>query len=217
MNKQNSIQHSKNAESLQNTNHATHIRNTRSGQQPSTSTSSTSNVKSHEQTNKVESMSSNIQHVHETSTSHQSSTNDALSLSEQEIGGPSSRTRSSKHIDLEEEKSKKIRINRAVYQALNTGQRTKLNGEPLPPNKMALIIRDMDDNFVEFYVKPTTPLSPTFVRFLQEISRTRQEVRFLFDGIRLSDIDTPADKEMISGDSIDCIWSVTGGNSKTTY
>ena len=125
--------------------------------------------------------------------------------------GPASRTRSSYSSTSSLEMRQRKILEESIQFALNNGQQTKQNGDPLPPGKMAITIRDMDGQSIEFYVRPQAPFSPIFHRFADFINRTRSEVRFLCDGDRLVNSDSPASKDMISGEAIDCMWSAIGG------
>ncbi len=125
--------------------------------------------------------------------------------------GPSSRTRAATSQHQSTVDTHRNELGRAVITALTTGRRVSLNGDPVPDDKMPITITDIEGTTIEFYIRPLCPFSTIFSRFACHIHRTRSEVRFLFDGDRLSNIDTPVSKEMIGGDNIDCIWSMTGG------
>lgn len=126
--------------------------------------------------------------------------------------GPACRTRSSISSTAALLARQKRELEESAAFALCNGQQVTSDGNPLPQGKMAISIVDMDGNRIEYYVRPLAPLSPIFHSFARNINRTRSEVRFLCDGVRLFNTDSPASKDMISGESIDCMWSATGGS-----
>mmetsp|Transcript_39214 Transcript_39214/g.97130 ORF Transcript_39214/g.97130 Transcript_39214/m.97130 type:complete len:98 (+) Transcript_39214:81-374(+) len=68
-----------------------------------------------------------------------------------------------------------------------------------------------DNNEILFKCKMTTPLSKLMNAFCQRQGVTMQSVRFLFDGQRINQDQTPTDLEMEDGDSIDVMVQQTGG------
>ena len=129
--------------------------------------------------------------------------------------GPSSRTRAASNPSKAAEKAKeRADLETAANVCLSTAPATTSTGQPVPPGKIILTVRDMNDYTVEYLIRPTCPLSTMFENFLvHHIRMNKNDVRFFFDGERLCDIDTAAGKGMISGDFIDCFWSVSGGNT----
>ena len=130
--------------------------------------------------------------------------------------GPSSRTRAaSDPVKAAEKAREQAELEQASQACLSSAPATASNGDPIPPGKIILTVRDMNDYTVEYLIRPTCPLSTMFENFLvHHIRMRRNEVRFSFDGARLCDTDTAAGKGMLSGDSIDCFWSLSGGHRR---
>jgi len=127
--------------------------------------------------------------------------------------GPASRTRSSTdRVTSAERTQRRRQLDRAAQRCLEESRRFRPDGERIPDGHISLTIRDIHDNTVDFNLRPLTPLGDIFEMFLCHIQKSRRDVRFMFDHIRLTDIHTPAELGMRSGDSIDCFWAVLGGD-----
>ncbi len=119
--------------------------------------------------------------------------------------GPATRTRSSRDPIATAAKAKeRADLYITAQMCLSQGPHRRPNGDPFPPGRIPLTVKDMNDNTVEYFIRPLSPLSHIFHNFVNQIKLRRNEVR-------LTDIDTPASRRMISGDSIDCFRSVSGG------
>ena len=62
-----------------------------------------------------------------------------------------------------------------------------------------------------FKVKPTTRFEKIFNAFCQKKAVDQAQVRFVFDGARISPNSTPADLDMTDGDTIDAFLEQIGG------
>ena len=96
----------------------------------------------------------------------------------------------------------------AQVQPENTAQQ---NAPPQQPEKIRISLRDMEGNTVDYRVRMTSPLSPILHNFARGLYFQRNEVRFHFDDLRVSDKSTPISLGLIEGDTIDCFWSQLGG------
>jgi small ubiquitin-related modifier len=74
-----------------------------------------------------------------------------------------------------------------------------------------LKVATQDGNEIFFKCKMTTPLSKLMNAFCQRQGVTMQSVRFLFDGQRINQDQTPKDLDMEDGDSIDVMVEQQGG------
>eukprot|EP00466_Bigelowiella_natans_P010041 jgi/Bigna1/90329/estExt_fgenesh1_pg.C_670078 len=80
--------------------------------------------------------------------------------------------------------------------------RTMKNRDGNAPERISITVRSHDGNEVIFKVKQTTPFSRIFEAYCQKVGEEKPSVRFLFDGDRISGIQTPADYDMRDGDEI---------------
>ena len=64
---------------------------------------------------------------------------------------------------------------------------------------------------VDFRIKNTTPLRRAFDVYCERTGHARAATRFLFDGVRIADDDTPLRLGMLQGDTIDAIVQQVGG------
>merc|ERR1712046_498835 len=69
-----------------------------------------------------------------------------------------------------------------------------------------------DGNEIYFKCKQTTPLQKLMRAFCQRQGVQMNAVRFLFDGTRVRDSQTPKDLAMEDGDIIDVMMEQTGGH-----
>jgi small ubiquitin-related modifier len=65
---------------------------------------------------------------------------------------------------------------------------------------------------VHFKIKKTTPLAKLMDTYCQRMGLSRNSIRFLFEGSRLQDQQTPKELEMEDGDSIDAMLEQLGGS-----
>mmetsp|Transcript_53087 Transcript_53087/g.139542 ORF Transcript_53087/g.139542 Transcript_53087/m.139542 type:complete len:93 (-) Transcript_53087:415-693(-) len=68
-----------------------------------------------------------------------------------------------------------------------------------------------DGNEIFFKCKATTPLSKLMHAFCQRQGVSLNSVRFLFDGTRINEHQTPSDLDMEDGDVIDVMVEQQGG------
>jgi len=64
---------------------------------------------------------------------------------------------------------------------------------------------------VHFKIRKTTPMSKLMDAYLERQGVQKDNVRFLFDGVRLTETDTPKSLAMEEGDTIDAVLAQTGG------
>jgi small ubiquitin-related modifier len=87
------------------------------------------------------------------------------------------------------------------------GGEVKASGEHL-----SLKVKSQDGNEVYFKVKKTTTFSKVMNAYCKKVGADMSSVRFLFDGQRLREEQTPADLDMEDEDEIDAMVAQTGGH-----
>ncbi|KOO33272.1 ubiquitin-like protein smt3 [Chrysochromulina tobinii] len=88
-------------------------------------------------------------------------------------------------------------------------------GEEAKPNTMQLKVVSQDGTEVFFKCKPDTKLEKLMRAFCQRQGVAMESVRFLFDGNRIRENQTPNELEMEDGDSIDVVVAQVGGTPTT--
>uniref|UniRef100_A0A7S3B187 Ubiquitin-like domain-containing protein n=1 Tax=Haptolina ericina TaxID=156174 RepID=A0A7S3B187_9EUKA len=78
-------------------------------------------------------------------------------------------------------------------------------------NHINLKVVTQDGNEIFFKCKATTPLSKLMNAFCQRQGVALASVRFLFDGTRINEHQTPSDLDMEDGDVIDVMVEQQGG------
>jgi len=76
---------------------------------------------------------------------------------------------------------------------------------------LSLKVKSQDGNEVYFKVKKTTAFSKVMTAYCKKVGQDPEQVRFLFDGVRVRPDQTPADLEMEDEDEIDAMVQQTGG------
>mmetsp|Transcript_31201 Transcript_31201/g.79545 ORF Transcript_31201/g.79545 Transcript_31201/m.79545 type:complete len:93 (+) Transcript_31201:163-441(+) len=76
---------------------------------------------------------------------------------------------------------------------------------------ISLIVKDQHGTEVMFKVKPHTKLGKVFSAYCQKKSLQNDAVRFLFEGNRVLDDQTPEQLDMEDGDHLDCVQNQVGG------
>lgn len=87
--------------------------------------------------------------------------------------------------------------------------------KPEPEVKAATInlkVKTQDGNAVYFKVKKTTSLRKLMDAYCKRVGKSPSDVRFLFDGHRINNDDTPEMLEMEEDDEIDAMVQQTGGS-----
>jgi hypothetical protein len=79
------------------------------------------------------------------------------------------------------------------------------------PKVLSINIKDQQENEVFFKIKTTTRLGKVFDSYCERQEVGRRSVRFLLDGDRIQDTDTPESLEIEDGDMIQCVLEQTGG------
>jgi hypothetical protein len=72
-------------------------------------------------------------------------------------------------------------------------------------------VKDQQENEVFFKIKATTRLGKVFDSYCERQEVDRRSVRFLLDGVRIQDNDTPETLDIEDGDIIQCVLEQTGG------
>ena len=80
-------------------------------------------------------------------------------------------------------------------------------------NIMNIVVKGQDGEEVHFKVKKTTPFKKIMDAYCTKRGLSREYVRFMIDGVRIQDSDTPKMKEMEDGDQIDCMMEQEGGGN----
>ena len=83
--------------------------------------------------------------------------------------------------------------------------------EDAAPKTINLLVNDPNGNEVNFRLKTTTPLAKMMKAYAQQTDRKLGMMRFLYDGIRLQDDDTPQSLEMKDCDYIQMVQEQQGG------
>ncbi len=86
--------------------------------------------------------------------------------------------------------------------------------EPKPEVKGQTIeikLKDQSENETFYKIKTTTKLNKVFDSYCERQSIARDSVRFLYDGSRIQDTDTPETLEMENGDMIEAFLQQIGG------
>ncbi len=71
-----------------------------------------------------------------------------------------------------------------------------------------------DGQVVQFKIKATTPFRKLMHAFCDRQRIVQNTVRFIFDGDRIKDTDTPRDLDMEDGDTIEVFANQTGGGGE---
>ncbi|KUJ13917.1 ubiquitin-like protein [Mollisia scopiformis] len=80
------------------------------------------------------------------------------------------------------------------------------------PKYLNVKVVDQSRNEVFFKIKMHTPLKKVMDAYCERQSIRREDIRFVLEGERITDNDTPLSKEMEDGDSIEVFREQTGGN-----
>jgi len=72
-------------------------------------------------------------------------------------------------------------------------------------------VKDQAGEETYFKVKKTTKMSKVFDAYAQRKGVQRKALRFLLDGERIQDDQTPDDLDLDENDQIDCLLEQTGG------
>lgn len=85
----------------------------------------------------------------------------------------------------------------------------KAEGKGAPA--ITLVVKGQDGSDLQFKVKTTTKFEKIFSAYCQRKSIQSSGYKFIFDGDRLQDNQTPADKDMSDNDVIDAVLEQVGG------
>mmetsp|Transcript_26863 Transcript_26863/g.43227 ORF Transcript_26863/g.43227 Transcript_26863/m.43227 type:complete len:130 (+) Transcript_26863:2-391(+) len=78
-------------------------------------------------------------------------------------------------------------------------------------NTITIRVKEQAGEETYFKVKKTTKMSKVFDAFAQRKGVSRGALRFLLDGDRIKDDQTPEDLDLDQNDQIDCLLEQTGG------
>jgi len=94
----------------------------------------------------------------------------------------------------------------------NTDTNNTSTEEPTEsPDHLNMKVKSQDGNEVFFKVKKTTQFSKIFGAYCKKVGADQASVRFLFDGNRVRDDQTPEQLGMENDDIIDAMVQQTGG------
>ncbi|KAI0773114.1 small ubiquitin-like modifier [Trametes elegans] len=91
-------------------------------------------------------------------------------------------------------------------------QETELKSEdPNAPINIKVTTQNGEEVF--FKIKRSTKLSKLQVAYANKVGKDVNSIRFLYDGARIGDDDTPASLDMEDNDSIDVMVEQVGGSA----
>jgi hypothetical protein len=79
------------------------------------------------------------------------------------------------------------------------------------PTYIQVKVKDQQENEVFFKIKPSTQMKKVFDAYCKTKSISRDSVRFLFEGERVQDLDTPEKLEMDDDNMIEVFSEQQGG------
>uniref|UniRef100_A0A7S3UZ61 Ubiquitin-like domain-containing protein n=1 Tax=Aplanochytrium stocchinoi TaxID=215587 RepID=A0A7S3UZ61_9STRA len=85
------------------------------------------------------------------------------------------------------------------------------NAVKKPAIQLTFRIADGNERKVKMNVKPNTKFGKMFVKLAESLSVDGSTFRFLFDGNRINEMDTPESIEVEDGDMIDVVMEQQGG------
>ena len=80
------------------------------------------------------------------------------------------------------------------------------------PEQLNLKVIGQDGQVIQFKIKPGTPFRKLIHAYCDRQKLVAANMRFVFDGERLQEADTPGGKDMEDGDTIEVFSHQTGGN-----
>jgi small ubiquitin-related modifier len=83
--------------------------------------------------------------------------------------------------------------------------------KPVSDRHIGLVVVSQDGNEVHFKIKQNTPLRKLMDAYCSRAAISMSSVRFLYDGCRVQEDDTPTKLEMEEADIIDVVMQQTGG------
>ena len=87
----------------------------------------------------------------------------------------------------------------------------KLDAAPEPAEQLLLKACDAQGAITEFKIRPTTKFAKLFRAIAEQKGVNKDMLRFMFDGERLKENETPVMKRMQNGDTIDIMLEQIGG------
>ncbi|KAE8216081.1 hypothetical protein CF319_g4887 [Tilletia indica] len=84
--------------------------------------------------------------------------------------------------------------------------------KPEPSEQLNIKVKDADGNEVFFKVKRHTRLSKLRKAYADRMGKQENQIRFVFDGDRITDECTPASLNMEDNDEIDAMVEQVGGS-----
>ena len=90
--------------------------------------------------------------------------------------------------------------------------------QEMKPDTLTIFVKDQSGVETHFRIKTHTLLKKVFTAYKKKTGQESVDsVRFLFDGERLKDDDTPDKLGLEEGDQIDVVMMMDGGNSITKF
>mmetsp|Transcript_1160 Transcript_1160/g.1793 ORF Transcript_1160/g.1793 Transcript_1160/m.1793 type:complete len:94 (+) Transcript_1160:98-379(+) len=80
------------------------------------------------------------------------------------------------------------------------------------PETITIRVKEQGGEETYFKVKKSTKMSKVFEAFAQRKGVQKNQIRFLLDGERINDDETPQSLELAENDQIDCLLEQQGGN-----
>jgi len=81
-----------------------------------------------------------------------------------------------------------------------------------PGEHVNLKVCGQDGSEVHFKIKKTTPFRKLMEAYCQRVGKSMNSLRFLYDGDRITENQTPKELGMEENDIIDAVLQQTGGN-----
>mmetsp|Transcript_28470 Transcript_28470/g.32930 ORF Transcript_28470/g.32930 Transcript_28470/m.32930 type:complete len:108 (+) Transcript_28470:41-364(+) len=99
----------------------------------------------------------------------------------------------------------------ATADAQNTGKEAEGGEKKAADNYLNLKVKSQDGEEVFFKIKKSTQFKKLMDAYCNRQQINPQNVRFLFDGERIAETQTPNELNMEDGDEIDVVIEQTGG------
>ncbi|PXF48224.1 Small ubiquitin-related modifier 2 [Gracilariopsis chorda] len=87
----------------------------------------------------------------------------------------------------------------------------QVDAKPEPGDQINIKVRDAEGNEVQFKIKKTTQLKKLMDAYCLRMGTAKGAYRFLFDGHRINEEDTPESLDMQELDCVDAMVSQLGG------
>ena len=81
-----------------------------------------------------------------------------------------------------------------------------------PGEQLTVSIKDQSGEMMHFKIKKTTKMSKVFDAYASRKGQARPSLRFMLDGRRVTDEQTPGELGLEDGDQLDAVMEQTGGS-----